>query len=361
MIYTNKKCNKLERIENMKFYTSIMVIIVLLFQTPVYSENHTMWYEEWIEIIKELELIDEEISAYEPMKRLDFLDMVLKYMTYDVKKDHVMEEAVHAGLIPSNFVNSPDVLVTRQEVARIVYNVFLLEHSKMASDISESVIKTIKDFDDIHSMYREGVLGCYYEGIMSGYDDGYFKPDHVMNQAEIAVMLSRLALQEKREKLNLNLPIFHYKGLSPSETFEIHYTTLFSDIYHVLNVVKEMENHYILPLSAQNTHDAYFGDDLQWFIKVYRNTTMPYSIEIRYERSKLLSDNDGKALFNYLFVEDSDRLYDQLKTYTLEVLNDDQTIEYKTESMDRRVVFFVDRDYVTLKVTNLLNPTSDET
>lgn len=51
----------------------------------------------------------------------------------------------------------------------------------------------IEDYSEMDRQYRNGILQSYARGIVSGYTDGYFRPDRTLTRAEACVMITRAA------------------------------------------------------------------------------------------------------------------------------------------------------------------------
>ncbi len=78
----------------------------------------------------------------------------------------------------------------------------------------------IEDYSEIGKQYRSGILQCYARGIVSGYDDGYFRPDRTLTRAEACVMLTRaagLSVQTKPQPT----PNWYKKGDNPDKRIRI--------------------------------------------------------------------------------------------------------------------------------------------
>jgi hypothetical protein len=103
--------------------------------------------------------------------------------------------AVKKEFLPPEWVASfnPDKPVTRAEVAALLARSFYLPVPEEGSTSGSA--PSTGDFPDIDrapALYQPYIRAVAAAGIMSGYSDGTFRPAHILNRAEMAVILSSL-------------------------------------------------------------------------------------------------------------------------------------------------------------------------
>jgi len=84
---------------------------------------------------------------------------------------------------------APESSITRQDAATIVYRILLKEKILEATNKSPDFFK---DKDSIASYAKAPVYALSEKGILSGYEDGLFKPLGYTTRAEACVILSRI-------------------------------------------------------------------------------------------------------------------------------------------------------------------------
>lgn len=78
--------------------------------------------------------------------------------------------------------------MTREKVAKAIINSLRGEYFPSSLD---KYRETIPDYEDIDEEYRDYVVKAYISGIMSGYEDGSFKPNGYVTRAEILSIINR--------------------------------------------------------------------------------------------------------------------------------------------------------------------------
>lgn len=211
-----------------------------------------------------------------------------------------MKVCVDAGAVPSeeygfgydedgNFVMKHDyfesVPIKRCELARLIYRMTLLDegsvrarntyserggygHEFIRSGLydTEAVgryAEKIADFENIPELYREGVLGCYYNGIFNGDDKGNFNPESSITRAEMAKVVSVLTDISQRFGEDLRESAF---VISDGDTRR--------DIYGEVELTKDA-GYRILSASAEASSvvDGYVR------LPVIANAPMGYAVE----------------------------------------------------------------------------------
>lgn len=85
--------------------------------------------------------------------------------------------------------------MTREKVAKAIVN--SLKGEYFPSNL-QKYYEIIPDCDSIDDEYRDYAVKTYISGIISGYDDGSFKPDDYVTRAEILSIIDRAIHTEKR-------------------------------------------------------------------------------------------------------------------------------------------------------------------
>lgn len=85
--------------------------------------------------------------------------------------------------------------MTREKVAKAIVN--SLKGEYFPSNL-EKYYEIIPDSDRIDEEYRDYAVKAYISGIMSGYEDGSFKPDNYVTRAEILSIIDRAIYADKR-------------------------------------------------------------------------------------------------------------------------------------------------------------------
>lgn len=81
---------------------------------------------------------------------------------------------------------------TRAEVANLLFNLTVIENSNE---------KTFTDILDINEVLKKRIQKMSGAGIISGYEDGTFRPANAVTRAEFAAMLCRTDILEKQKEL----------------------------------------------------------------------------------------------------------------------------------------------------------------
>ena len=118
-------------------------------------------------------------------KEAPFKDVAKTEWYYDCIRD-----GYNAGLINGTADNTfaPDSLITREDIATIVYRTFAYKKY----DIASSDMPDYTDSSDISDYAKAAVATLGKEKILLGYENGVFAPHKVATRAETAVIISRL-------------------------------------------------------------------------------------------------------------------------------------------------------------------------
>ncbi len=93
---------------------------------------------------------------------------------------------------------SPQSLMTREQVAKIMVKIYDLENAK----VDYSILKKFSDRDMIDYTYEKYVAIAVANGIMSGNANGTFEPQKNLTRAQIASLMSKLLEDDKNIEEN---------------------------------------------------------------------------------------------------------------------------------------------------------------
>ncbi|MBI9013858.1 MAG: S-layer homology domain-containing protein [Clostridiales bacterium] len=379
----------------------LIFLVLILAVSPVFANNKfsdvdsEAWYSNWVGIITDFNITsgypDGTFRPDNQLKRIELLSFTMKSLNYDLPVasgywgQNIIDKALEIGIITDQsndlMFTDPDGFITREETARVIYNAYLKESEIFTADVDQHVRTVITDFDLVDEMYIEGVVGVYSSGIVEGYSDKSFKPKNQLTRAEASVFITRLRLDEKRKKVELDMPYFEYETLSfKSKNFKEYYNPEHQDIYNIMTIVDTIENAntnngfaWIGYLSPESTHSMSLYSNMEdfdfapvtshhnykrWSIEVKKNPPNPEYlfddwIEILGWRKadELKHEETLKAVFRYLFAEDADFLWNKY----FELANDpnigDKDIDYEMVSNGRTVRFHGDHIGMGISIT----------
>lgn len=346
---------------------SIVISIGGVFAEDTFTDVvDNMWYKEWIQI-----LVDEEITSGYPdgsfrpnnqLKRIELLSFTMKALGYDLAVgetywgQNIIDKALELGIIKENdeLVMNPEQLISREETAYVIYNAHLLSHPFFSNDIQQQVELSIKDIEEVKDIFLNGVIGVFAEGIVSGYDDDTFKPNQYLTRAEAAVFIARLKREEKRQEVTFNMPYFEYNTESIlAEDFKVYYHPQYQDLYNIMSIAHDIENEDVSLGFAYISSKRYNPDILSdgHSMKLYSNMSdfdhapldihskmMRWSFDLNYEddpspyyghidiqswrtQGDLDHEKTMKAIFDYLFEEESDEIWQKYWQFSKDTSN----------------------------------------
>lgn len=370
----------------------IGLILVLLFNLISFSEieefkdiEKTDWFYSWVSIIKELDITSGyPDGTYKPnnkIKRIELLSFALKAMNENVEVsdnywgDNILKRAVELELITNDpedvIYNQPEGYITREETASVIYNVYLKKEKKYTNKEEVYVKGEIKDFADIATKYKEGIVGVYSSGIVVGYSDKTFKPNQTLTRAEASVFISKLLKKDKRTNIEIDLLTYTYGGHTKSEIpFTLYYNKSSEDLVNIIKIIDQVENSDTSSGFAQIYYDTMQNSiGAKWFDSAYlyerlsgldlaKKMQWDISLELVKSDKKYVSDiniygwrnNENsinreetlKAVFNYLFSDDSERIYELFIKYYYNKPELDW-VEVDTVSFGRKVKITADK------------------
>lgn len=242
----------------------LIFLVLVLAVSPVFANNQfgdvrsDMWYSDWVNIIKELNITsgypDGTFRPDNQLKRIELLSFTMKSIGRDIQVangywgQNIIDQAVLEKIITSDptdlMFSEPNGFVTREETARVIYNAYLKNNSKVDIAIDKAVRIKIVDFDNIGVQYIDGVVGVIASGIVEGYTDKTFKPNKTITRAEASVFISRLALADKRVIVDFSTPTLIYVGKDEylDVSFTLHYEEEHNDIVNLTKLIYNTEN-----------------------------------------------------------------------------------------------------------------------
>ncbi|WP_245676756.1 C40 family peptidase [Bacillus solimangrovi] len=156
----------------------------------VYNEGY--WAYSYIERLKELQIIEKDFSPNksitEGQAMTMFKNALLKMNRSEIEltNSNVVSYMINKNVIDSSNSLNSNKLLTRAEAVKKIVGVLgeFDEQSKKQQAVS------FNDFSRSHEGYQE-VAYAINEKMITGYNDGSFKPDTEMKQSEFAVLLYR--------------------------------------------------------------------------------------------------------------------------------------------------------------------------
>lgn len=373
------------------FITGVITFTSASASRPFVDVSEEAWYFQWVNTIQELKLTtgysDHTFKPDHMIKRIEFLSLTMKSLGYDIPVSkgywgqNILDKAVELNIISRQRIDlstsDPEGSITRQESARIVYNAYKKNNDQFKSDAFKQVKEMISDYGDIHTLYQEGVLGVITSGIVEGYENNLFKPRSYLSRAEAAVMISRLVLPEKRKPIVLEGLSYSYTSRSRKATnFTVYYQAKDQDVINILTIADYIENmdplHGFASLvkvsgdkgykvefyTSLDDYDFNSGSNLDkhknWTIQLQResNQTKEDMIHIISWRksSEGVHKTTVKAIFNYLFAEDADRMWQLYFELANKPLTTGLSIGNKSESFGRTFIITADEEKVSMGV-----------
>ena len=92
----------------------------------------------------------------------------------------------------SAFAASMNKGISRYDMAQLMTNIMTKKGFSASSSDKNAAINKITDYSSIPSQYRDAVTNVYALGIITGYADGSFNGDGIMNRGQAAVVIYRM-------------------------------------------------------------------------------------------------------------------------------------------------------------------------
>lgn len=191
----------------------VLVLSLLMIPTPVYAENGssmeitTKWYSEIVSDMLAKGVISDTAGLEEPLTRGNMADILIatgKFSdnSYAVNpfsdlstrgKEYynimrLYNSHVFVGSVDQNgdLVAQANGLLTREQAAAFIVRAFNLEGT------TENLICNFKDKQDISEYAIENILICEKLNLISGYEDGTFKPQNNISKIEFLTILNKV-------------------------------------------------------------------------------------------------------------------------------------------------------------------------
>jgi alpha-tubulin suppressor-like RCC1 family protein len=100
-----------------------------------------------------------------------------------------IDKAIASGFITPGQFDRYDRPITRAEMARVIAAVL---RSETGATVPSDLKDRIADFSSISPADRQAVLDVYARGILTGYQDGTFRPGGTLSRAEAGVVILRV-------------------------------------------------------------------------------------------------------------------------------------------------------------------------
>ena len=191
----------------------VLVLSLLMIPTPVYAENGssmeitTKWYSEIVSDMLAKGVISDTAGLEEPLTRGNMADILIatgkfsgsRYAvnpfsdlsTRDKEYDNIIRlynSHVFVGSVDQNgdLVAQANGLLTREQAAAFIVRAFNLEGT------TENLICNFKDKQDISEYALGNILICEKLNLISGYEDGTFKPQNNISKIEFLTILNKV-------------------------------------------------------------------------------------------------------------------------------------------------------------------------
>lgn len=191
----------------------VLVLSLLMIPTPVYAENGssmeitTKWYSEIVSDMLAKGIISDTAGLEEPLTRGNMADILIAtgkfsdnsyavnpfsdlstrgkeyYNIMRLYNSHVFVGSVDQN---GNLVAQANGLLTREQAAAFIVRAFNLEGT------TENLICKFKDKQDISEYALGNILICEKLNLISGYEDGTFKPQNNISKIEFLTILNKL-------------------------------------------------------------------------------------------------------------------------------------------------------------------------
>ena len=96
------------------------------------------------------------------------------------------------SIYDSGFAASMNKGISRYDMAQLMTNIMTKQGFSASSSDKNAAINKITDYSSIPSQYRDAVANVYALGIITGYADGSFNGDGIMNRGQAAVVIYRM-------------------------------------------------------------------------------------------------------------------------------------------------------------------------
>jgi len=389
----------------MKRIMLLFLVFTVCFSSLIFAESSEQkfsditdhWGADWVGYLVDLNITsgykDGTFRPNNEVKGAEVLSFTLKSLGYDVPLDetywanNVVKKGVEVGLINESPLDpvytNPERYLSREDAARIIFNAYLKNNSDFNGLQKDEAMKSITDISSVNGLCLDGVIGTFSAGIVQGYSDKSFKPQQTVTRAEVAVMISRLALPDKRVPIESELPSL---GLDSNnnriENVKFTYSPVDHDLGNIVVILDTGVNadrsddfatmeyqaaDQVFKSSvfeSESKFNAYYDkgeleQNTQWSIALNQTKqSEKYSSDIMITIPRSSADVQSlesfNLIFNYLFKLDTERMAKKL-TYHLENLPDLSYTEVFTSANGRDVYILSYEDEVKIIADKIPN------
>ncbi|RKD33745.1 phosphodiester glycosidase family protein [Thermohalobacter berrensis] len=160
--------------------------------------NKKHWFAKNVSYLVALNIIaGYEDGTFRPNNDINvdaFIKMIITSLGYDIQNGPTywaspyIKKAKEIGIINGGEFLEFNRPIKRGEMARMIVRAL---NSQINLD-KEQLKKEIKDFNQIVPELQDDILKAYGMGIITGYEDGTFRPDETANRAAAATMIVRM-------------------------------------------------------------------------------------------------------------------------------------------------------------------------
>ena len=298
----------------MKKFMMVVMSCILLLTNSVYAvvltdvQDH--WAKETIGYLVESGIVngyDDGTFKPEDTVQVDaFIKMVVTSLGHTLENGSsywastFIDKAKELSLVKEGEFGTYESPINRAEMARMIVRALQEEYP----DNLDKYKSLITDYDTIANIYQDYIVKAYTKGIITGYEDGSFKPEQNATRAEAATMIVRMLDAEQRKVPELpakdNVLIVNGKEITTEvpEVVEVYnklielYSTTGDKTYQVND--KHSEHISIMP------DDSLFWQPKMYCIDCYlqKNDISQYLLALRaYDEKTLHSFKETLKIF----------------------------------------------------------------
>ena len=333
-----------------RFVMVVMSFVVLVHSTyaVALTDVQEHWAKESVGYLVELGIVDGfEDGTFKPEDTIQvdaFIKMVVTSLGHTLENGSFywastfIDKAKELGLVKEGEFATYERPITRAEMACMIVRALQEEYP----DNLDEYKSLITDYDTIADIYQDYIVKAYAKGIITGYQDGSFKPEQNATRAEAAAMIVRMIDGEQRKVPELTQPGDEKQEEAQEDFIEpvikvkhnddpwrYHYFELYIDNYkdyteeyqHLIQCVshpeldvREMPDPgFVFHRQELAQWRPFVYTDIRWFGNLYKLTQSYYATR---ENTKNLKITDGMALEFKLTIKKGDNL---TKEYSIPV------------------------------------------
>lgn len=346
---------------------------------PDLSDNH--WAAEAIYDLVDRGVIigynDDNFKPLEPIQRDQFIKMVIVAMGmhFSLEQDNnywakpYIDKAIAINLIDNNEFYVYNVPMTREEMAKVIVNALLRSDPEPSPNLDRFIKEEMKDYSNVKDKYKDAVIHSYGLGLITGYGDGEFKPQNVLNRAEASLIVMRYIDSSLRKQFEPDIdPKYVIEMLDwnfqPVKVYPPSKLEVIDTARLLIEAAKKTKGYQdTLFGSSQDIRAGFYEnkekrDELYKdpFKNIYNNHmsisihTLDYPQSMKYaymisvfnrEMTKELHQKVVEDFLNYLFEDEADKVIQKFNTY----------MEYDVAFSTNETIKYNNREASFLKVT----------